>query len=291
MCVCAGVKAGRVVKRTTSSLITSRWTKDYIPITSLSLPSPSPAFTSVPEDQYSLLDADSILARDVANLRTAAALEQIDDFACEVHSPAEVISLPVGAPALDESVASAPPAERPAAVEPAPAAEVPPLPASTSLQAHSAVREEAHAPAQPTAAQPAAAVEPAPAVEHLKPSLEPSQTQSAAHQAATFTPLQAEPATPAKPDVAFQPTRAQLTPPPSPNAALPVMLSQAALPQAAPAAQASHNPLAAQGSSGEESSDKVVSTGCLGVFSCFKAGRNSKRGTFGRKKQPTGVGY
>lgn len=125
--MCAGVKAGRVVKRTTSSLITSRWTKDNVPITSLSPPSPSPVLPSVPEDQYSLLDADSILARDVFTFRTAAALEQSDDCACEVPPPAEVTSPPVGMPALDEPVASAPPAERPAAVEPAPAAGVPPL--------------------------------------------------------------------------------------------------------------------------------------------------------------------
>ena len=44
-------------------------------------------------------------------------------------------------------------------------------------------------------------------------------------------------------------------------------------------------PLAAQSSSCEVSKDKVVSTGCLGIFSCFKAGRDGKRGIFGRRKQ------
>ena len=54
-------------------------------------------------------------------------------------------------------------------------------------------------------------------------------------------------------------------PPPTPKAALPVLLSQAALPQATPAAHASihsHGPLAKEGSICESSEDKVVSTGC-----------------------------
>lgn len=298
--VCAGVKAGRAVKRTTSSLITSRWTKDT---TSLSTPLPSTALPSLHEGQHSLLDADSILAQDVPHLRAAAAMEHIKNSASEVVFPTEV-----KAPGHDEPALPAPPAQHPAAVEPVPALEHSNMPAPTRLQAHPPARE-AFAPAQPTATQPAATVEPVHVVEHTKmPAPTPHQAQSHADQAAvpaqpapsqpaaavepaqliSPTRLQAQPAAPAKPAVVCQPTMVQFMPRPTPKANLPDLSSQPALPQATPGSEASmqsHNPVAVKSSIGEMNEDKVVSTGCLGIFSCFNAGHRGKRGVFGRKKR------
>ena len=183
------------------------------------------------------------------DLRAAAALEQIGDSASEALSPAEVDSPPVSAPALDESAA------------PDPALLAPP--------------------AQPTAAQPAAAVEPVLAAEHPKLPL-PVPLLAASAQ-----PALAQPAAPAKPDVPFQPSRVQFLSPPSPKAALPVLLSQAALPQATPAAQASihsHGSFAKEGSICNSSEDKVVSNGCWGTFCCFKADRRGRCGIFSRRE-------
>ena len=81
----AGKKAGRVLKRTTNLLITTHWTVDHGTTPSFS---PAVAPLSVQQGQHSLLDAESILAQDIPNLRTAAALEQSDDFTSEALPPA-----------------------------------------------------------------------------------------------------------------------------------------------------------------------------------------------------------
>ena len=295
--MCVGRKAGQALKRTTSLLITSRWTKDHAPTNAMDPPLPSFAIPSVQEGQHSLLDADSILARDIPNLRTTAAMEQINDSTSEAHSPIKVDSLEPAAPA---PTGLAPAPQHHPAAEPAPTAELHGLPGPTPLQAHPAARE-ATPPALPTNAQPAAAVEPVvPAVEHLKlPSPTLQQAHLAAHQAATPAqpaaaveptaaavepaqvmspaPVPAKPAALVKPEVLLQPTRVQFFPP---------QTSKAAVPQGTPQASAhSHNPLAAEGSMFFMSEDKVVSTSCLGIFCCFKAGRRGKSSSFGTKKQ------
>ena len=226
------MKAGRVLKRSTSSLITTCWTGDH----ATALPSsPAAVPASVQQDQHSLMDADSIFARDVPNLRAAAALEQVDESAAAAD------------PTQPDPTLLAPPA----AVEHAAAMEAP----------------------EPAPAQPAEDVEPAPAAVEV-----PAQLAA---------PAPHQPAAPAKPDVPFQPSRVQFLSPPSPKAALPVLLSQAALPQATPAAQASihsHGSLAKEGSICKSSKDKVVSNGCWGTFCCFKADRRGRCGIFSRRE-------
>lgn len=64
-----GRKAGRVLKRSITSLITPHWTGEHATTPSLSF---APAPLSVQEGQHSLLDADSILARNASNLRNAS---------------------------------------------------------------------------------------------------------------------------------------------------------------------------------------------------------------------------
>lgn len=269
------MKAGRTLKRTTSTLITTRWTGDHATTPAFS---PSAASLLVQQDQHSLVDADSILARDVPNLRAAAALEQIHESASEAILPAEANSCPRAA-AGDESAAAA--ALHPTPTQPDPAALAPqhpaPLehaPAMDSPEPSSA----GHAQTTPTA-QPAPTAQLAPAA--VEPALdageEPAELGSPApHQAAV----------PAKPESGFQPARVQVLPTP-PKAALPVTVSQGPLPQAAPAAQAgmrSNHPLAKEGTVCENNEDKVVSSGCWGTFCCFKAGRRENRGIFGRRK-------
>ena len=297
----AGMKAGRVLKKTTSSLITTRWTGDRATTPALS---PSAAPLSVQQGQHCLLEADSVLAREVSNLRTAAALEQIDASASEAALPAEVNFSSVRASAHDESAAALhftptqPAPAQPAPTQPAPTqpdptqpdpaqpaptllAPQPPAavehaPAVDSLESSSAIPRHAQpAPTDPPAhAQPAAAVEPAP--------------DAVVGPAQLVSPAPPQAAVPAKPEFVFQPTRVLFRPSLAPKAALPVVLSQPALPQATPAPQAtmhSHDPLAEEGCVGVKNEDKVVSSGCWGTFCCFNAGRREKHGIFGRRKQ------
>lgn len=263
----AGKKAGRVLKRTSTSLISTRWTGDHVTTPPVP-PPPSPQ-----QGQHSLLDADSILPHDASTL--TAARDPVEDSTSEAPSPAEDGDIPpVRAASHDDSAAPTEPAssrrvpavELPIAEERAPAADCPDQPALISHEAQPAAHEHA-ASAQPAPAQPTAAVEPA--------------------QHSSASPLQAQPATPLKPDVET-PTRVPFLADPTPKAALPAVVPQVPLRETSPAAVAnkhSLNTLSADCSIGDRSGeDKVVSNGCLGFFGCFKSNGRRKRGKAGTRK-------
>ena len=293
-----------MLKRSTTSLISTRWTGDHAATPSML---PSPTSPSVQEGQHGLLDADSILAQDVSNLRAAAERDQSNDSTSEAPQPtaapvlvSSVIARGVDASALPAQPAStaepqpaantepgaiAPPDEAPPTAQPhmtaQPAAAVQPAApaAPQALPAPQPPPAQPHAPIQPVA--PAmvapAADEPAASAQLHLPFAEPTELNSEA-------PMQAQPAAHDKLEFVIEPSRVQILAPLTPQAAVVSQAAPAPPPATSDASMPSHDPVAADGSTNEVSKDKVVSTGCWGTFCCFKAGRRGKRGGFGRRK-------
>ena len=269
----AGKKAGRVLKRTASSLITTCWTNDHSSSSSLTIP------PSAQKD--SLLDADSILAHDVPSLRDAAAIHQNDKPCAEDPMPAEMPAPPATAPAKDQPTdlsqpapaqPVAPAAELPLPMTPAqPVAPAAELLVPNPLQAHPA--NQVAASVQLAPAQPAAPVQPV-------------QLQVPHHAHTANTPVDSDGGQPARMQPSASQTfkGAQLA-----GNVAPVIVHQAALPYTAPQATV---PLHANITPDDTwSNDKVASSGCLGILCCFKTHKlhhkkgKGERGMFGRRRR------
>lgn len=276
-----------MLKRTTTLLITTRWTDDHASAPSLT--------TSSSAQKDSLLDADSILAHDVPSLRDAAAVHQNDETCAERPVPAEVPALPAAAPAKDQPTDLS----QPAPAQPVASAAELPLPM---------VPAQPVAPAQPVT--PAQSVTPAPAAELLVPN--PLQAHPANQVAASVQLAPAQPAalvepvqlqvpdhthtanTPVDSD-GVEPARIQPSAPQTFMGAqlagniAPVIVHQAALPYTAPQATV---PLHVNITREDTwSNNKVVSSGCLGILCCFKTHKlhhkkdKGERGIFGRRRR------
>lgn len=239
-----GIKAGRALKRTTSSRISTQKFAATLPFTTAPL---------VQQDWHSLLDADSILAHLVPDVIDAAGSHQADDTTSEAPEPAGAWvpqPVPVTTPMQPASSAQPHPAD-PSTAHHSPPDQLVVADESVEVQPPTSPQPSVASPAQ-GASQPAW-VQRSPLPSPTRPPLAEAQGT-----APCMTPVHVEPAVGAK---------------------LMAPAINPVLPQAVP--ESSQVPLPAtvlESTVSPTTEDVVESTGCLHFLCCFKRhGRTRKQ--------------